>query len=44
MIIAAAFIIGGYFGSRWAVTVDARILKKNIWCDYGNWGAKTNFR
>ena len=25
MIIAAAFIVGGYFGSRWAVTVDARI-------------------
>ena len=28
MIIAAAFIVGGYFGSRWAVTVDARMLKK----------------
>ena len=28
MIIAAAFILGGYFGSRWAVTVDVRLLKK----------------
>ena len=28
MIIAAAFIIGGYLGSRWAVNVDARTLKK----------------
>ena len=28
MIIAATFIIGGYLGSRWAVTVDARTLKK----------------
>ena len=28
MIIAAAFIVGGYFGSRWAVTVDASMLKK----------------
>ena len=30
LLIAAAFVIGGYFGSRWAVTVDARLLK-NIW-------------
>ena len=28
MIIAIAFILGGYFGSRWAVAVDARMLKK----------------
>ena len=28
MIIAVTFIIGGYLGSRWAVTVDARTLKK----------------
>ena len=28
MIIAATFIIGGYLGSRWAVTIDARTLKK----------------
>ena len=28
MIIATAFIVGGYFGSRWAVTVDSRMLKK----------------
>ena len=28
LLIAAAFVIGGYFGSRWAVTVDARLLKK----------------
>ena len=28
MIIAATFIIGGYLGSRCAVTIDARTLKK----------------
>ena len=28
LIIAATFIIGGYLGSRWAVTVDARSLRK----------------
>ena len=28
MLIAAAFIVGGYFGSRWAVKVDAQMLKK----------------
>lgn len=28
MIIAATFIVGGYLGSRWAVNVDARTLKK----------------
>jgi uncharacterized protein len=28
MIIAFTFIIGGYLGSRWAVTVDARMLKR----------------
>ena len=28
MIIAVTFIIGGYLGSRWAVTVDVRTLKK----------------
>ena len=31
LLIAAAFVIGGYFGSRWAVTVDARLLKKIFW-------------
>ena len=30
LLIAAAFVIGGYFGSRWAVTVDARLLKKYL--------------
>ena len=28
LIIAATFIIGGYLGARWAVTVDARSLRK----------------
>ena len=28
MIVAAAFILGGYFSSRWAVNLDAKTLKK----------------
>lgn len=28
LIIAAAFIIGGYFGSKMAIAIDQRILKK----------------
>ena len=43
MIIATAFIVGGYFGSRWAVTVDSN-AQKNIWCNYAYWWIKTNFQ
>lgn len=28
MIVAAAFILGGYFSSRWAVNMDPKVLKK----------------
>ena len=28
LIISAAFIVGGYLSSKWAVNVDAKILKK----------------
>ena len=28
MIVAAAFILGGYFSSKWAVNLDAKMLKK----------------
>jgi uncharacterized membrane protein YfcA len=28
MIVAAAFILGGYFSSKWAVNLDPRMLKK----------------
>jgi uncharacterized membrane protein YfcA len=28
MIVAAAFIIGGYFSSRWAVNMNPNVLKK----------------